>query len=130
MICALLNRAPSRVSLASGACQKLGVLGSQPASNTEQMVAEIGPVAWFHLLWSFAREVAFLSPQTLRIPRFAPTSKPPHCDPLADLFNSGGNLWHTPFAEKTCDCGNGARTCFAHHSAHFEVFAHRVYLSS
>ena len=39
--------------------QKPGVLRFQPASNTEQMVAKIGPVTWFHLLWSFAREVAF-----------------------------------------------------------------------
>ena len=47
MICALLNKAPPRVALASGVCQKPDVLGFQPASNTEQMVAEIGPVAWF-----------------------------------------------------------------------------------
>ena len=46
----------------------------------------------------------------------------PHCDPLADLFDSGGNLWHTSFGEEPCDCGNGARSGFAHHSAHFEVF--------
>ena len=45
MICALLNKAPSRVALPSGDCQKPGELGFHPASNTEQMVAEIGPVA-------------------------------------------------------------------------------------
>ena len=43
MICALLNKAPSRVALPSGDCQKPGELGFHPASNTEQMVAEIGP---------------------------------------------------------------------------------------
>ena len=32
--------------------------------------------------------------------------------------------------ESVQDCGNGACTCFAHHSAHFEVFAHRAYLCS
>ena len=55
MICALLNKAPSKVALASGACQKPGVLGFQPASKTEQMVAEIAPVAWFQRLGSFVR---------------------------------------------------------------------------
>ena len=56
MICALLNRAPSRAAQTSVACQKPGVLGLQPAFKTEQIVAEIGPVAWFHRLWSFAEE--------------------------------------------------------------------------
>ena len=45
MICAVLNKAPSRVALPSSDCQKPGELGFHPASNTEQMVAEIGPVA-------------------------------------------------------------------------------------
>ena len=40
-----LNKTPSRVTLPSGVCQKPGELGFHPASNTEQMVAEIGPVA-------------------------------------------------------------------------------------
>ena len=62
MICALLNRGPSRVALASGACLKPGVLGFQPASKIEQIVAEIGPVAWFHRLFSFARVGTFFSP--------------------------------------------------------------------
>ena len=91
MICALLNKAPSRVALASGACQKPGVLGFQPASKTEQIVAEIGPVPSFHLLGSLAREGAFF-PQTLRIRRLVPTSKPLHivihspiCSPLAAI---------------------------------------------
>ena len=44
-ICALLNRAPSRVALASGDCQKTGEPGFQPASRTEQMVAAIQPGA-------------------------------------------------------------------------------------
>ena len=50
----------------------------------------------------------------------------PHCDPLADLFNSGGSLWHSLFAEEPCDCGVRARLGFAHRRAHFEVFAHRI----
>ena len=45
MMCALLNKAPSRVALPSGDCQKPGELGFHLASNTEQMVADIGPVA-------------------------------------------------------------------------------------
>ena len=45
MICALVNKAPSRVALPSGDCQKPGELGFHPAFNTEQMVAEKGPVA-------------------------------------------------------------------------------------
>ena len=52
----------------------------------------------------------------------------PHCDPLADLFNSGGSLWHSHFAEEQCDCGNSARLGFAHHRTHVEVFAHRMVL--
>ena len=59
MISALFNKKPSRVALASSVCQKPGVLGFQPASNTEQMVAEIRPVAWFQRLGSFARMGAF-----------------------------------------------------------------------
>ena len=53
-ICALVNRAPSRVALASGACQKLHVLGFQPAARTAQIVAEIGHVALFQRRGSFA----------------------------------------------------------------------------
>ena len=49
----------SRVALASSVCQKPGVLGFQPASNNEQMVAEIGPVACFQRLGSFAKMGAF-----------------------------------------------------------------------
>ena len=45
MICALLNKAPSRVALPFGVCQKPSELGFQSASNTEQIVTEIGPVA-------------------------------------------------------------------------------------
>ena len=70
--CDLLNQALSRVALASDVCQKPGVLGFQPASNTEQMVAEIGPVAWFQRLGSFARMVAFFL-QTSRILRLVST---------------------------------------------------------
>ena len=47
MIHALLNSAPSREALVSGVFQEPGVLDFQPASNTEQMVADIGPVSWF-----------------------------------------------------------------------------------
>ena len=50
----------------------------------------------------------------------------PHCDPLADLFNSGSSLWHSLFAAEPCDRGNSARMGFAHHRTHFEVFAHRI----
>ena len=126
MVCALLNKAPSMVALASGACQNPGVLGFQPAPETEQIVAEIGPVTWFQRLGSFARVGAF-SPQTLRIRRLVSTLKTsPHCDSLADLFDSGGSLWHSRFAEEPCDCGNGARLGFTHHRTHIEVFAHRI----
>ena len=77
MICALLNKAPSRVALASGVCQKPGVICFQPASNTEQMVAEIGPVAWFQRQGSLAKMGAFFL-QTLRILRLVSTLKPLH----------------------------------------------------
>ena len=77
MICAWLNKTPSRVALASGACQKSGALGFQPASKTEQTVAEIGPVAWFQRLGSFARVGAFF-PQTLRSRRLVSTLKTLH----------------------------------------------------
>ena len=69
---ALLNKAPSKVALASGACQTPGVLSFQPASKTEQIVAEIEPVAWFQRLGSFAIVGAFFS-QTLRIRRLVST---------------------------------------------------------
>ena len=76
-ICALSNKAPPRVALPSGPCQKPGVIGFQPASNTEQMVAEIGPVAWFQRRGSLAKMGAFFL-QTLRILRLVSTLKPVH----------------------------------------------------
>ena len=48
-------------ALASGVCQKPGVRGFQPASNTEQMVAEIGSVAWFQHLGLLPKWVLFSS---------------------------------------------------------------------
>ena len=42
MICALLNKASSSMSLASDIYQNFGVLVFQPASNPEHMAAEIG----------------------------------------------------------------------------------------
>ena len=46
-------------------------------------------------------------------------------DPLADLLNWGGSLWHSLFAEEPCDGGNSARLGFAHHRT-LEVFAHSI----
>ena len=46
-ICGLLKRAPFRQASTSGAFQKHGVTGFHPAFRTEQIVAEIGPVALF-----------------------------------------------------------------------------------
>ena len=77
MICASLNKAPSRVALASGACQKPGVLGFQPASNTEQMVAEIGPAALVPAS-GVSCQHGSIFPQTLRILRLVSTLKPLH----------------------------------------------------
>ena len=112
----------------SGACQKPGVLGFQPAFNTEQMVAEIGPVAWFHLLWSFAREVAFF-PQILRIRLLVPTSKPLHivihsliCSTLTAIC--GPRL--SPKNHVSVEMAHARG--FAHHSGRYDVFAHRAYL--
>ena len=55
---------------------------------------------------------------------------PPHRDPLADLFDSGSSLWHSPFTEKQCDCGNSASLGSAHHRAQVHVSAHRDDLCS
>ena len=72
VICALLNKEPSKVALASVACRGPGVLGFQPASKTKQIGAEIGPVAWFQRMGSFAKVGAFF-PHTLRIRRLVST---------------------------------------------------------
>ena len=74
-ICTLLNRAPSRVAEAFGECQKPGELGFQVASKTEQMVAEIGPVALFQQRGSLERAGA-ISLRTLRILRLVSKSNP------------------------------------------------------
>ena len=92
-----------------------GVLGFQPASNTEQMVAEIGSVAWFQRLGSFAKMGAFFLQSLRNSAPCVDIETSPHCDPLADFFNSGGSLWHSLFAEEPCDRGNSARMGFAHH---------------
>ena len=73
-ICALSNKAPSGVALAFGACQKSHVLSFQPASNTEQMVAKIGPAAWFQREGSFAKMGALFL-RTFRILRLVSTLK-------------------------------------------------------
>ena len=70
-----------------------------PASNTEQMVAETGPVARFQRRGSLAKMGAVFL-QTLRNLRLVPTSK--------------------TLTEKPCDCGNSASLGFAHHRAHFK----------
>ena len=125
MICALLNKASSRAALESGVCQKPGLLGFQPASNTEQMVADIGPVAWFQREVS-CQNGSLLPPELTNFEPCVDIETSPLCDPLADLFDSGGSLWHSLYAEEPCDCGNGARLGFTHHRAHLEVFAHRI----
>ena len=60
----------------------------------------------------------------------------PHCDPLADLFNSGGSLWHSIFAEEPCDrvdlCGGRAlrgvpvdlNTVYARHREFLRIRVH------
>ena len=118
MICALLNKAPSTIALVSGVCQ--------PASKTEQMVAEIGPAAWVQRRGVCCQNGSLFPPDLTSSASCVDIETSPHCDPLADLFNSGGSLWHSVFAEEPYDRGNSARFCFAHHRTHFEVFAHRI----
>ena len=62
MICALLNKAPSRVALASGICQRPGVLGFPPSLVPRGSLAKVG---------------AFFL-QTFRNLRLVSTSKPRH----------------------------------------------------
>ena len=92
------------------------MLGFQPASNTEQIVAEIGPLAWFPACGVSCQNVSLFPPDRVDI------ETSPQCDPLADLFNSGGSLWHSLFAEQPCDCGDSTRLDFSHHRTHFEGF--------
>ena len=114
---AWLNKAPSRVALASGACHKPGAVGFQPASKTEQIVAEIGPVDFVQRRGSFVKMGQFSSrPCEFLI------EAPPHRDPLADLFGSGGNLRHPPFTEEPCDRGVSANLGFARRRTLFSNF--------
>ena len=109
---------------------KAGVTGFHPASRTEQMVAEIGPVALLQRRTSFDRIcIVFLqSLQTLRFVSFFDAA--PHRDPLADLLDPGGKLRHTVDSEKPGYRGDCACMGLAHCCANFQIPAHRLDLRS
>ena len=125
-ICALLNKASSRVTLASGACQKPGVLGFQPASYTEQRVAEIGPGAWFQRRGVicqngslfFSRPYGFC---TLCRHRSPSTSRSTHW--LARRWQQFAAL---AFRTKTMRLWKYRKLGFCPSPARFQVPAHRV----
>ena len=121
---ALLNKAPSRAALASGDCQKPGVLGFQPASKTEQMVAETGPVAWFHRRVSLDQMGAFFTP-TLRYLRLVAALEALDIrDPPTDLLDFGSSLRHSPFIEKTMRLWKSRKLGFCPSPCPFFKFLH------
>ena len=114
-------------ALASGVCQKPGVLGFQPASNTEQMVAEIGPVAWLQCRGSLTKKWEPFFLETLRFLRLVSTWKPVHIVIHSVTCSTLAAVCGTLLNEKPCDCGHCASLGFAYHRAHFlKVLAHRV----
>ena len=103
---ALLNKAPSREALPSGDCQKPGELGFHPASNTEQMVAEIGPVSLIPATGVSSQHGGLFPPKSADSASRVNITISPHCDPLANLLNPGSGLWYSLDSEKPCDCGD------------------------
>ena len=112
MICALLNKAPSRVALASGVCQRPGVLGFQPSLVPASGVS--------------CQSGSLFPPDLAKSAPCVNIEATTHRDPRDDLFGSGSSLRHSLFTEKPCDRGNSASLGFAHHHAHFQVLARRV----
>ena len=125
-ICAFLNRAPSKEVLASGACQKPGELGYQPASRTEQIAAMIGPVALFQRRRSSAR-IGAIFLQTMRTLRLVSTLEPRHivihslfCSILVAICGTRFSL------KNPCYRGSSASSGVAHHRTNFQIAAHRA----
>ena len=106
-ICAMVNRAPSRVA--------------RGRDWTCRFVPSTGILC---------QDGGYFPPDLTSSAPYVDIAAPPHRDPLADLFDSGSSLWHSPFTEKPCDCGNSASLGSAHHRAQFHVSAHRDDLCS
>ena len=106
-ICAMVNRAPSRVA--------------RGRDWTCRFVPSTGILC---------QDGGYFPPDLTSSAPYVDIAAPPHRDPLADLFDSGSSLWHSPFTEKPFDCGNSASLGSAHHRAQFHVSAHRDDLCS
>ena len=118
MICALLNKAPSRVALAwrlpETGCARLPARLQHQANGGRDWTCSLVPASGVS-----CQNGNLFPPDLTNSAPCVDIETSPHCDPPADLFNSGRSLWHSLFAEEPCDRGNRARLGFAHHRTHF-----------